>query len=281
MITDLPPESTKQSNSKRPHKVHLTGEKATLLMPLYAKALDNRSSRSILHDEKADEIVSMIDYDFEKLKGFGNGNVMVVRAKQLDEWVKEFLGSHLNAVVLNLGCGLDARVYRINPPSTVSWFDVDFPEVIEERRNFYSNTGGYQMIASSITKPEWLQKIPKDRSAFMIADGVLEYLTEEQVKELLNRITSYFPRGQIAFDIMNSYAVRMGKGRLKERTGAEHKWAVDDVNEVDRLDPKLRRVANLPLLGSKYLPLKNRLLFGVALILPRYKNMMRLLRYEF
>jgi O-methyltransferase involved in polyketide biosynthesis len=250
-------------------------------MPLYAKALDNRSSRSILHDEKADEIVSMIDYDFEKLKGFGNGNVMVVRAKQLDEWVKEFLGSHLNAVVLNLGCGLDARVYRINPPSTVSWFDVDFPEVIEERRNFYSNTGGYQMIASSITKPEWLQKIPKDRSAFMIADGVLEYLTEEQVKELLNRITSYFPRGQIAFDIMNSYAVRMGKGRLKERTGAEHKWAVDDVNEVDRLDPKLRRVANLPLLGSKYLPLKNRLLFGVALILPRYKNMMRLLRYEF
>jgi len=280
-MTNLPAENANESNSKRPHKVHLTGEKATLLMPLYAKALDNRSSRSILHDKKADEIVSMIDYDFEKLKGFGNGNVMVVRAKQLDEWVKEFLGSNLNAVVLNLGCGLDARVYRINPPSTVSWFDVDFPEVIEERRNFYSNTGGYQMIASSITEPEWLQKIPKDRSAIMIADGVLEYLTEEQVKELLNRITSYFPRGQVAFDIMNSYAVSMGKGRLKERTGAEHKWAVDDVNEVDRLDPKLRRVANLPLLGSKYLPLKYRLLFGVAFILPRYKNMMRLLRYEF
>ena len=80
-----------ESNSIITHKVHLTGEKATLLMPLYAKALDNRSKHPILHDEKADEIVRTIDFDFEKLKGFGNGNIMVVRAKQLDEWVKKFL----------------------------------------------------------------------------------------------------------------------------------------------------------------------------------------------
>ena len=281
MITDLPPENAKQSNSKRPNKINLTGEKATLLMPLYAKALDNHSSHPILHDEKADEIVSMIDYDFKKLKGFGNGNVMVVRAKQLDEWVKEFLRSNPNAVVLNLGCGLDTRISRINPPSTVSWFDVDFPEVIEERQNFYSNRDGYQMIASSLTELTWLQQTPKDRPAIIIADGVFEYLTKEEVKGLLNRITNYFPRGQIAFDTMNSYAMKMGRKRLKERTGAEHRWAVDDVNEVDQLDPKLRRLANLPLLGSKYLPLKYRRLFGIALILPRYKNMMRLLRYEF
>jgi O-methyltransferase involved in polyketide biosynthesis len=137
------------------------------------------------------------------------------------------------------------------------------------------------MIASSVTELAWLQQTPKDRPAIIIADGVFEYLNEEQVKGLLNRITNYFPYGQIAFDIMNSYAMKMGKNRLKERTGAEHKWAVEDINEVDQWDPKLRRVANLPLLGSKYLPLKYRLLFGVALVLPRYKNMMRLLRYEF
>jgi O-methyltransferase involved in polyketide biosynthesis len=250
-------------------------------MPLYAKALDNRSSHPILHDEKVDEIASMIDYDFEKLKGFGNGNVMVVRAKQLDEWVKEFLRSNPNAAVLNLGCGLDTRISRINPPSTVSWFDVDFPEVIEERHNFYSNRDGYQMIASSITELPWLQQTPKDRPAIIIADGVFEYLTKEEVKGLLNRITNHFPWGQIAFDVINSYAMKTGKSRLKETTGGEHRWAVDDVKEVDQLDPKLRRLASLPLLGSKYLPLKYRLLFGVALVFPRYKNMMRLLRYEF
>jgi O-methyltransferase involved in polyketide biosynthesis len=75
----------------------LRGEKETLLIPLYAKALDNRSKHPILHEEKADEIVKTIDYDFGKLNSFGNGNVIVVRAKQLDEWVKEFLKSNPKA----------------------------------------------------------------------------------------------------------------------------------------------------------------------------------------
>jgi O-methyltransferase involved in polyketide biosynthesis len=277
----LLPESEGDSNPNKIHKVHLTGEKETLLITLYAKALDNRSKHPILHDEKADEIVKTIDYDFEKLKGFGNGNVMVVRAKQLDEWIKEFLKSNPNAVVMNLGCGLDTRISRINPPPTVSWFDVDFPEVIKERQNFFSNQDGYQMIASSVTELDWLEKTPKNRPAIMIADGVFEYLAEKEVKELLNRLTNYFPCGQAAFDIMNSYAIKMGKSRLQKTTGGEHKWAVDDINKVDELDSKLRRISNLAILQSKYLPLRYRLLFGIACVSPRYRNMIRLLRYEF
>ena len=61
--------------------MHFTGEKETLLISLYAKALDNRSRHSILHEEKADEIAKTIDYDFETLNSFGNSNVVVVRAK--------------------------------------------------------------------------------------------------------------------------------------------------------------------------------------------------------
>jgi len=281
MLTNLPPKSETESNPNNIHKVHLTGEKETLLIPLYAKALDNRSKDSILHDEKADEIVKTIDYDFEKLNSFGNGNVIVVRAKQLDEWVKEFLKSNPNAVVLNLGCGLDARVSRITPSSNVSWFDVDFPEVIEERRRFYSNSDGYQMIGSSVTELNWLEKIPKSRPAIVIADGVFEYLTEDEVKGLINRVTDYFPCGQIAFDVMNSFALKMGKSSLKETSGAEHKWAVDDIHKVDKLNPKLKRINNLTIFGSKYLPLKYRLVYRIAYIVPPVKNMLRLLRYEF
>jgi len=281
VLTKQPPETDKKRNSNKTHKISLTGEKATLLMPLYAKALDNRSKHPILHDEKADEIVRSIDFDFEQLKGFGNGNVMVVRARQLDEWTREFLLSHTNAVVLNLGCGLDTRVFRINPPSTVNWFDVDFPEVIEERQEFFSNHEGYQMISSSITESEWLQKTPSDKPVMVIADGVLEYLTVEEVKGLLNQVTSHFPRGQVAFDVMNSYAAEMGKSRLEKVMGGSHKWTVDDVKETDKLDPKLKRTAEMPLLSSKYLPLKYRLLFSLSIISPRYRGMLRLLRYEF
>ena len=122
--------------TNKTHKVYLTKEKETLLITLYAKALDSRSENSILNDKAANNLVNTIDYDFDKLKNPANGNVIVVRAKQFDEWLKEFLKENSVAVVLNLGCGLDTRVNRINPSPKISWFDVDYPEVIKLRENF-------------------------------------------------------------------------------------------------------------------------------------------------
>ena len=63
------------------HKISLTEEKETLLLTLYAKALDNRSKHPILHDTRADEIAAQIEYDFAKLVGFDHGNLTVLRAK--------------------------------------------------------------------------------------------------------------------------------------------------------------------------------------------------------
>ena len=50
---------------------------------------------------------------------------MTLRAKQLDDWCTDFLQRHPDAVVLHLGCGLDGRVFRLDPPPSVLWFDVD------------------------------------------------------------------------------------------------------------------------------------------------------------
>ncbi|WP_223812839.1 class I SAM-dependent methyltransferase [Geobacillus sp. 47C-IIb] len=161
------------------HNIHLENEKETLLITLYAKALDYHSKHSILNDKKSAELVNAIDYDFEKLNRFPNGNLMVVRAKQFDTWLADFLQIHPNATVLNLGCGLDTRVSRINPSSNVSWFDVDYPEVIKIRKQFYSNRDGYEMIASSVTEEGWLEKIPSDKPVMIIAEGLLEYFTVE------------------------------------------------------------------------------------------------------
>jgi O-methyltransferase involved in polyketide biosynthesis len=266
------------------HKIHLTKVQETLIITLYAKAIDNRSKNPILNDEKADQLVSMVDYDFGKFKSFGNNNVIVVRAKQYDEWLKEFLKINPNAVVLNLGCGLDTRVTRINPSPKVSWFDVDYPEVIKLRESFYSNRDGYRMIGSSVTDPNWLTNIPKDQTTIIIAEGLLEYLTPEEVKTLLNRMTDHFLRGQIAFDVMSSFAIKSGQSKLKDMTGAMHKWAVDDLSEVDKLDTKLKRITEVSPFSSLYiqkLPWGFRLLYGLISLIPPFKNMLRLLRYQF
>ncbi|MGK5558782.1 class I SAM-dependent methyltransferase [Actinomadura kijaniata] len=58
---------------------------------------------------------------------------MALRARRLDDWCAAFLGRHPDAVVLHLGCGLDSRVFRLDPGPSVSWFDVDLPNVVDLR----------------------------------------------------------------------------------------------------------------------------------------------------
>jgi len=265
------------------HKIHLTEEKETLLITLQAKALDSRSKHPILNDKKAEAILRMLDYDFEKINQFGN-EIMVMRAKQMDTWLEAFIGQHPDATVLNLGCGLDTRINRIQPPSTVSWYDVDFPEVIELRKTFFSEHESYKLIASSVNDPGWLEQIPNHKPVMIMMEGMLEYLTEDEVKRLLNRLTDYFPHGQMAFDVMNAFAVRSGKEELKETTGAVHKWMVDDLKDVDRLNPKLQRITDVSIFKSTFirqLPMKTRLLYSAMGLIPTFRNMMRLLLYKF
>ena len=263
-------------------KIQLTEEKETLFITLYAKALDYRAKRSILHDRKADEIFKTIDGDFTKYKGFGN-IVTVVRARHFDEWIKEFIADNADAVVLYLGCGLDTRVTRIGP-TKAGWFDVDYPEVIALRKTFYSDTDGYKMIASSVTGTSWLAQIPSDRPTLIIAEGLLEYLASEEVKVLLNRLTDYFHHGQVIFDVMNTFAIQSGREKLKKTTGAVHKWAVDDTREVDKLNARLKRMEDVSLFESPFmrkLPFGLRWLLRFASLAPRFKSMIRLMRYRF
>jgi len=270
-------------------KIQLKDEKETLFIPLAGKALDYRSKNSVLNDSKANDIVEKVGIDFTKNKSFGakiGARTLAVRAKQYDEWTKDFITKNKNAIVVHLGCGLDARITRVQTTSSIAWFDVDYPEVINLRKEFYSETNEYKMIASSITAQNWLETIPTDRPAFIIAEGVLEYLTEEEVKTLLNRLTNYFSHGQIAFDVMNTFAVVLGNKNLKKTTGAVDilKWAVDDINEIDKLNSKLKRIEVVSRINSvfvKKLPFGMRLILGLLSLSSKQKNAMRLLRYDF
>jgi O-methyltransferase involved in polyketide biosynthesis len=177
----------------------------TLLCTLYLRACESRLDPSILGDRTAAEAVDKIDYDFKRMRRWvrtsTNQFLVALRASRLDTWSADFLNHHPDAVVLHLGCGLDSRAFRLEPPPTVQWFDVDQPDVIELRRRLYSDADGYRMIASSVTEPGWLERIPGDRPALVVAEGLLLYLTEAQVRDLLARITDHFDTGELLADM--------------------------------------------------------------------------------
>lgn len=270
------------ASGRRPRNgLALTAEQETLVIPLYAKALDYRSRRSILHDARADELVRSIDYDFERLSRQGNPRVLAARARQLDQWTLEFLSRQPRSAVVNLGCGLDTRIDRLHPPPTTPWFDLDFPAVIELRQRFFAERDGYRMLGTSLLDPNWLDQLPQDRAVLAIADGVLEYLNEPDVAAFFGRLTSRFPHGEMIFDVMNTFALRMGNEHLSGRSEARLRWAVDDLRRLDAMNPRWRRTAAVSALGSRYLPLGLRLVYGIAWLSPRLRNVMRQVRYEF
>jgi O-methyltransferase involved in polyketide biosynthesis len=187
-------------------------------------------------------------------------------------------------VVLHLGCGLDTRITRIDPPPSVRWFDLDFPDVVDLRKKFYAEQPGYRMIASSITESGWLAEIPKGQPALIVAEGVLEYLTAEDVKTLLGQLTESFPHGVLAFDVMNTFAIQSARSSANEPTAGLHTWEVNDLREVDALDATLKREKAISVFHSPYvakLPLRYHLLYRLMGLVPRLRDMIRLLRYSF
>jgi O-methyltransferase involved in polyketide biosynthesis len=180
----------------------------SLFLTLYSRALDNRLSKTILSDATADEIVRNVNYDFEQFKVHKNFILNVaLRAKKLDDVASGFIRHHPDAVGLDLGAGLDARMVRIAAPATVDWYDVDYPAVVATRERLIPAHGNVHNIGADVTETNWLNAVPSDRPAVIVADGLMGFLSKDDVVSLLNRLISHFPSGEIAFNSYTKFAI--------------------------------------------------------------------------
>jgi O-methyltransferase involved in polyketide biosynthesis len=269
-------------------KVHFTKEKETMLVTLYGRALETESKDPILRDPAAVEAVQRIDYDFESLNVKWNDILAIAaRAKMFDLWVEEFLAKHPKTCVLHLGCGLDSRVFRINPSPDVLWFDVDYPEVIDLRKRLFLERAGYQMIGSSVTEAGWLEQVPADCPALIVAEGLMYYLKEDEVRALVKRIVNRFPSGQIMFDAISQLYLKMQKTNVGiSATGARMWWGINDPNELEQWDPHIKLVTNLSVMDKDFPNIRKmsggmRAMLRILGWIPALKNMGLMLRYKF
>jgi O-methyltransferase involved in polyketide biosynthesis len=157
----------------------------------------------ILGDATADEIVQKADYDFGQLDVDTNLVLSVsLRAKKLDQVASEFLARHPAAVGLDLGSGLDTRFARLAPPATVDWYDVDLPAVATARERLIPEHPNAHVIGADVRDPDWLDAIPTDRPVIIVADGLMGFLSQDELVSLWNRLVNHFPSGEI---VLNSY----------------------------------------------------------------------------
>lgn len=274
-------------------KIQFTKEKETMLMTLSGRAIQSQWKNPILRDPWAEEAMRHIEYDLSKqLTGMASWRIwkdigptiIATRAATFDLLTTRFLAAHPDATVLHVGCGMDSRVFRINPPVGVQWFDVDYPDVIALRRQLFPERDtAYHMIGAQLDDLRWMEDVPRDRPGLFIAEGVLHYLRETEVKALLNTVVAHFPSGQMIFDSCNSMIVKRA-GSNVGGTGATYKWGLDDPQDIKRLAPRLELIKEYKaseLVAFDRFPLWLRGLFRAMAVSPALRRMERMIVYRY
>ena len=220
----------------------LSGASQALFIPLLGKARVEQYG-AILHDPKAAEIVAQVDYDFQK-----DGKqsrfldiYMGIRAAILDRYARDFIAAHPDGLVLHLGCGLDARVERVGARPKL-WVDVDLPDVIQVRRQFYTEGPGYRMLPADLTDPGWLEELDwTGGPVLVIAEGLTMYLTDEENQALFRRFQRNFQHTDYIFDAYSVSAVRWSKRKNPvNKMGAVIRWGLDDPARMEAVSPGIR-----------------------------------------
>lgn len=197
-----------------------------------------------------------------------------------------FVADHVRAggdMVINLAAGLDARPYRMDLPPSLAWVEIDLPEILDYKEGILAGEKPrchlwrfrVDLADRQARGPVFAELGGTAKNALVISEGLISYLTEEQVAGLGEDLAAAPGIKRWATDLM-SRRLRLALmkeigARLNEAGAplvfspdkgpdffAEHGWRPIDVRSMlkwagkkKRLKGLLRLVSLLPDSGGK------------------------------
>ena len=200
----------------------------TLYIPLYGKAYVSRKG-ILLDDKKAEKIWAAEGFPLKgKAKSKWLAYYMGMRSAVFDQWLAEQMAKAQDAVIIHIGCGMDSRVLRIDA-AYQKWYDVDFAEVIDERKRYYCESANYHMVAADVRNSSWLNRIPENKHAIVVMEGVSMYLTCQELSALMTNLRAHFQQISFLMDCYTVLAARMSKRNNPiNSVGVTHVYGIDD-----------------------------------------------------
>ncbi len=195
--------------------VKLNVVEETLFIPLYMRAKESARKNGIIFDETACKLIKQIDYDFTKFDSAPKSELgCVIRCRHFDQKVQRFINKYNNSVVVNIGCGLDARYQRIKEKADAVFYDLDLPSVIALREKLMPPQAPANItISASFLDTKWMDELkskhPNSPFIFII-EGVVMYFYKEQVVASIKQIADRFKNFELHFDVVGPLLVRTG-----------------------------------------------------------------------
>ena len=187
----------------------------TLVIPLYGRKMCSTLYPRLFYDETAIRLMDEIDYDFTLLEKKSKSLMQrfgfleaAMRQNDLAWEVRDYLASHSDAAVVNLGCGLD-NTGRSCDNGRCRIYNLDFPDVIRVCDELLPAGEREENIPCDLNDTAWFDKIDASGGAVFFAAGMFYYFLKEQVKALVQKMAGAFPDGVLVFDAANEKAVKL------------------------------------------------------------------------
>ena len=187
----------------------------TLVIPLYGRKMCTERFPNLFRDETALQLMEKIDYDFSELEARSRSTMQqfgfleaAMRQNDLAIEVRDYLSSHPEAAVVNLGCGLD-NTGRSCDNGRCRLYNLDFPGVIAVRDALLPAGDREENIPCDLNDFSWMEKIDGSKGAVFFAAGVFYYFLKDQVKALVQAMAAAFHGGKLVFDAAGKSAVRL------------------------------------------------------------------------
>lgn len=260
----------------------MKGVNKTLYIPLYGKALVSKLG-IIIDDKRSEEIWEKEGFKLKrKAKSKWLAYTMGMRAVVFDNWIKKKMDKYPNAVVLHIGCGLDSRIERIGN-NNHQWFDIDFPNVIQERMKYYKEGENYMMFGTDVRETFWISELPKNENAIVIMEGISMYLTENQIKQLFEALGKQYKMVDLIMDCYTKFSAKVSKWKNSiNEMGAVTVYGIDEPKIFEKVEGVYFReeLDMTPKEMVNELPKKEQGFFKMMFTGKKAKKMYRVFNYE-
>ncbi len=217
----------------------------SLLIPLYFRALESQRPDALVRDPVAVELVGRLDVDFSGVRRLKDEQVnYLLRIREFDRLARAFLAEHPEGVIVDLGCGLDTRFERIDN-GQAAWCGLDLPEVIELRKELLEETPRSHCIGCSVLDFSWMDALggwagergQPGRPILFLAEAMLVYLEEADVKRLVQTLAARFPGAELVCDAYSPVVIRF---HPRPPAVPRPRWGLQDDRDVEAWAPGIR-----------------------------------------
>ncbi len=211
---------------------NLSGIEDTLFIPMMARIYVSKWFPDYFYDQKAISLEGSLPQNIITEKS--NEYTMLAstsRAVVMDKMVADFVTSHEKPNVVCIGCGLETMAFRLqNLSPTAHFYEVDFEQVIEQRRTVLGGCQNETLIAGDATVLDFAQHMDCTLPTIFVVAGVFQYFRENVVLALITRLKKQFTCAQMIFDATDKFGIKYA-ARYVKKTGNKNAMMYFYIND--------------------------------------------------